>query len=68
MSSFAKGAMALRVMALNVWSRLLTFVLNQLSLRFITRTVLGIVGMEMELLLSTVLFLARMYPNGAPSL
>ncbi|KAJ3064049.1 Oligosaccharide translocation protein rft1 [Podochytrium sp. JEL0797] len=57
MSSFVKGAGQL--MALNVWSRLLTFTLNQLALRFITRTVLGIVGMEMELLLASVLFLAR---------
>ncbi|KAI9331325.1 Rft protein-domain-containing protein [Obelidium mucronatum] len=57
MSTFLKGAGQL--MALNVWSRLLTFALNQFALRFITRSVLGIVSMEMELLLATVLFLAR---------
>ncbi|KAJ3228661.1 Oligosaccharide translocation protein rft1 [Chytriomyces hyalinus] len=55
--SFASGAAQL--MALNVWSRLLTFALNQLALRYITRNVLGIVGVEMELLLATVLFLSR---------
>ncbi|KAJ3408439.1 Oligosaccharide translocation protein rft1 [Chytriomyces hyalinus] len=55
--SFASGAAQL--MALNVWSRVLTFALNQLALRYITRNVLGIVGVEMELLLATVLFLSR---------
>ncbi|KAI8612651.1 Rft protein-domain-containing protein [Chytriomyces sp. MP71] len=57
MVGFASGAAQL--MALNAWSRLLTFALNQLALRYITRNVLGIVGVEMELLLATVLFLSR---------
>ncbi|KAJ3212668.1 Oligosaccharide translocation protein rft1 [Entophlyctis luteolus] len=48
-----------QLVLLNVWSRVLTFVLNQLALRYITRAVLGVVGVEMELVLSTVLFLSR---------
>ncbi|KAI9354883.1 Rft protein-domain-containing protein, partial [Zopfochytrium polystomum] len=48
-----------QLVLLQVWSRLATFVLNQLALRFITREVLGIVALEMELLMSTILFLSR---------
>ncbi|KAJ3330991.1 Oligosaccharide translocation protein rft1 [Blyttiomyces sp. JEL0837] len=47
------------LLLLQVWSRITTFVLNQLSLRYITRDVLGIVWIDMELVLSTILFLSR---------
>jgi oligosaccharide translocation protein RFT1 len=57
LSSSVAGAAQL--LLLQVWSRLSTFILNQLALRFITREVLGFVALEMELLSSTILFLSR---------
>ncbi|KAJ3100151.1 Oligosaccharide translocation protein rft1 [Phlyctochytrium bullatum] len=50
---------AIQLLMLQVWSRMSTFAINQVALRFITREVLGIVALEMELLSSTILFLSR---------
>ncbi|KAJ3220367.1 Oligosaccharide translocation protein rft1 [Dinochytrium kinnereticum] len=57
LSASIKGAVQL--LLLQIWSRMSTFILNQIALRFITREVLGIVALEMELLSSTILFLSR---------
>ncbi|KAJ3412011.1 Oligosaccharide translocation protein rft1 [Chytridiales sp. JEL 0842] len=57
LSSSVAGAAQLLI--LQVWSRMSTFVLNQLALRFITREVLGFVALEMELLSAMILFLSR---------
>ncbi|KAI8848949.1 Rft protein-domain-containing protein [Chytridium lagenaria] len=57
LSASVKGAVQL--LLLQIWSRMSTFILNQIALRFITREVLGIVALEMELLSSTILFLSR---------
>ncbi|KAJ3094644.1 Oligosaccharide translocation protein rft1 [Phlyctochytrium planicorne] len=48
-----------QLVLLQIMSRMSTFILNQIALRFITREVLGIVAVEMELLSSTILFLSR---------
>jgi oligosaccharide translocation protein RFT1 len=51
---------AARLISANAFSRILTFVLNQvLVMYFTTPAVLGVVHVQLELLLSTVLFLGR---------
>lgn len=40
-----------QLVLLQVGSRLATFAMNQLALRFITREVLGVVALEMELVM-----------------
>ncbi|KAJ1552313.1 Oligosaccharide translocation protein rft1 [Cladochytrium tenue] len=50
---------AVQLVLLQLWTRGATFALNQLALRLITREVLGVVAVEMELLLATLLFLSR---------
>lgn len=50
---------ALQLMGLQVFSRGTTFLLNQLLIRLTSPTVLGIVSVQLELILSTVLFLSR---------
>ena len=52
-----RGASALFM--LQVFTRLATFVMNQILFRFVSPQVLGITGIELELLLSTILFLSR---------
>ena len=57
----AQGARALLLGALG--SRVLTFALNTLLLRYVSAEVVGFAGGEMELLVSTVLFVSREAPR-----
>ncbi|KAJ1980362.1 Oligosaccharide translocation protein rft1 [Dimargaris cristalligena] len=47
------------LVVLQLFSRLLTFILNQALLRFTDPRTLGVVSIQLELLLSTILFLSR---------
>ncbi|KAJ1920550.1 Oligosaccharide translocation protein rft1 [Mycoemilia scoparia] len=56
----SKGISGIRyLVGLQLFSRLITFVMNQLVLRSISPSTLGIVEIQLELLLSTILFLSR---------
>ncbi|ORX86142.1 Rft-1-domain-containing protein [Anaeromyces robustus] len=44
---------------LQLFSRSITFILNQILLRFTTAKVLGIVNIKLELILETILFISR---------
>ncbi|KAF9409025.1 Oligosaccharide translocation protein rft1 [Podila epigama] len=57
LSSSAKGASYL--VLLQFISRMLTFSLNQILLRFTSAETLGIASVQLELLLNTILFLSR---------
>ncbi|KAI8983523.1 Rft protein-domain-containing protein [Pilobolus umbonatus] len=57
LSSTAKGASYL--IMLQFVSRILTFSLNQIVLRFISAETLGIASVNLELLASTILFISR---------
>lgn len=57
LSSTARGAYYL--IALQFASRMLTFALHQIVLRYTTAETLGIASVKLELLLSTILFISR---------
>ena len=57
LASIGKGASYL--VGLQLFTRLLTFALNQALLRFLSPSVLGLASIQLELLSSTVLFLSR---------
>ncbi|KAF9099409.1 Oligosaccharide translocation protein rft1 [Mortierella sp. AD031] len=57
LSSSVQGASYL--VLLQFISRMLTFILNQVLLRFTSAETLGIASVQLELLLSTILFLSR---------
>jgi oligosaccharide translocation protein RFT1 len=57
LSSTAKGASYL--ILLQLISRMLTFILHQVVLRYTTAATFGIASVKLELLLSTILFISR---------
>ncbi|KAG5460026.1 MAG: Rft protein-domain-containing protein, partial [Olpidium bornovanus] len=57
LSSSVTGASYL--VSLQLFTRMTTFALNQLLLRYVTPTTLGIASVQLELLLNTILFLSR---------
>ncbi|KAI7867439.1 Rft protein-domain-containing protein [Spinellus fusiger] len=57
LTSTVKGAYSL--VMLQLMSRMVTFVLHQIVLRYTTAETLGIASVQLELLLSTILFLSR---------
>ncbi|KAI8337691.1 Rft protein-domain-containing protein [Chlamydoabsidia padenii] len=57
LSSTAKGASYL--ILLQLVSRMLTFILHQIVLRYTTAETFGIASVKLELLLSTILFISR---------
>jgi oligosaccharide translocation protein RFT1 len=57
LASSAKGASSL--ILLQLVSRMLTFTLNQMALKFISAETLGVASIKLELLLSTILFISR---------
>lgn len=57
LSSTAKGASYL--ILLQLVSRMLTFILHQVVLRYTTAATFGIASVKLELLLSTILFISR---------
>ena len=56
-SAAARGAKW--ILLFNIFQKLLTFSMNQLTVRYSTPEVFGIAAVQLELLLSTLLFLSR---------
>ncbi|TKY85997.1 hypothetical protein EX895_004822 [Sporisorium graminicola] len=58
-ASGAAPASAFTLILLQVSARALTFVLNQLLVRLVSPSIFGLANIQLELLLSTILFLSR---------
>ena len=52
-------AMARHLIMSNVFQKICTFIMNQVMLRFSGPEIFGLASIELELLLSTLLFLSR---------